>query len=303
MTQAKRDGRTLRNWVLNLVARGFTGTMLALPYRLRVPLAGWLMARVVGPMAGYTRRARAMLALGMPELAPSEVARLARASLDNAGRAVIESYSGAEFLARLQGQVLSGPGSAALAEAEASGRPVILVSGHFGNYDVLRGHLAQTGHRIGALYRPASNPWVNRHYVAAMSGIAAPVFARGPEGLRNMLRFLRGGGILAVLFDQYPPSGAYLRFFGRPTFTTLAPAELALKFDAVMIPVYALRQPDGLSFELVTETPIAHSTPEEMMQALCDSLEARVRAHPGQWLWTHRRWRAKDADGAAPEQP
>ncbi|MDP1667662.1 lysophospholipid acyltransferase family protein [Phaeovulum sp.] len=294
-----RRGRTVANWLINLIARGFVGSMLALPYRWRVPLAGWLMARVVGPLAGYSRRARASLALALPELPEPERRRLARASLDNAGRAVIESYSGAEFLAHLGGQVPIGPGMQALRDALAAGRPTLLVSGHIGNYDAFRGALANSGLRIGALYRPANNPWVNVHYVRAMSGIATPLFARGREGLGAMIRFLRGGGVLGVLFDQHPPSGVVLRFFGRPTLTTLSVAELALKYNALVVPIYALRRADGLHFDLVTEAPIAHAAPEAMMQALSDSLEARVRANPGQWLWAHKRWRLDAAETSA----
>jgi KDO2-lipid IV(A) lauroyltransferase len=307
MTETAPTGRTIANWLVNLLARAFTGAMLALPYRWRVPLAGWLMARVLGPLAGYNRRARASLALALPELPEAERRRLARASLDNAGRAVIESYSGPEFLARFAGRLPEGPGMAALAEAQAAGRPVIIVSGHIGNYDVCRGTLSQAGYRVGGLYRPASNPWVNTHYVRAMGQISSPLFARGRQGLGEMLRFLRGGGVLALLFDQHPPSGAMLRQFGRPTFTTLSVAELALKYHAPVIPIYALRRADGLDFDLFTEAPVPHSTPEAMMQALNDSLERQIRAHPGQWLWAHRRWRPGDGgageDGAGDATP
>ncbi|MBW6506963.1 MAG: lauroyl acyltransferase [Rhodobacteraceae bacterium] len=306
MTATERRGKTVANWLVNLIARAFTGAMLALPYRWRVPLAGWLMSRVLGPLAGYNRRARASLALAMPELPEAERRRLARASLDSAGRAVIESYSGPEFLSRFEGRLPEGPGMEALAQAQAEGRPVIIVSGHIGNYDVCRGTLARAGYPIGALYRPASNPWVNTHYVRAMAQISAPLFARGRQGLGEMLRFLRGGGVLALLFDQHPPSGAMLRFFGRPTLTTLSVAELALKYDALVVPIYALRRPDGLGFDLFTEAPVPHSTPEAMMQALNDSLERQIRAHPGQWLWAHRRWRADDAlagDATPPAPP
>ena len=70
---------------------------------------------------------------------------------------------------------------------------------------------------------------------------------------------------------------------------------MALKLNAVVIPCYGIRQPDGLTFRLVFEDPIPHGTPEQMGQALNDSLERRIRAHPGQWLWIHRRWKGADA--------
>jgi KDO2-lipid IV(A) lauroyltransferase len=78
---------------------------------------------------------------------------------------------------------------------------------------------------------------------------------------------------------------------GRKARTSLSAAERALKYNCLLVPVYGIRQPDGISFELLIEPPIPHSTPEIMTQALNDSLEAQVRAHMDQWFWVHRRWR------------
>jgi KDO2-lipid IV(A) lauroyltransferase len=77
---------------------------------------------------------------------------------------------------------------------------------------------------------------------------------------------------------------------GHPAMTALSAAELALRYDAVVIPAYGLRQPDGLGFDLILEAPVPPDTPEAMTQALNRSLEAHVRTHMDQWLWTHRRW-------------
>lgn len=288
--QADPD-RTFANWSLNLLARGLIGLLLALPYRWRVPFAGWMLAHVIAPLGGYRRRIRDNLAHVLPGLPKAEVRRICREVPDNAGRTFAEIYSGPEFLARLQDRLPQGPGMEALRAAQAAGRPVLLVSGHIGNYDAVRGALGAHGYKVGALYRTARNPWINVHYLRAMSRIGTPLFARGRRGLGGMVRHLRDGGILAILIDQHVAPGARLTFFGRPAMTTLSVAELALKYGAVVIPVYALRRPDGLSFDIITEAPIPHSTPEAMMQALNDSLEARVRTHMGQWLWVHRRWK------------
>jgi KDO2-lipid IV(A) lauroyltransferase len=78
---------------------------------------------------------------------------------------------------------------------------------------------------------------------------------------------------------------------------------MALKYDALVVPVYGRRLPDGLNFELIFERPIAHTTPPEMTQALNDSLEAQVRADMKQWLWIHRRWRGQTPDQPADQPP
>lgn len=66
---------------------------------------------------------------------------------------------------------------------------------------------------------------------------------------------------------------------------------MALKYDAVLIPTYAIRQPDGLSFQIIVDPPIPQGTPEAMTQALNDNLERLIRRYPEQWFWIHRRWK------------
>lgn len=281
----------LRHWLQDRVLRGLIWLLLRLPYRWRVPLCGWVLSRIIAPAAGYRGRIRQNLALVLPDLPPDEVERLARAVPDNVGRTVIEIYSGAEFIARAAGHPLTGGGVAALDEAHRSQRPVILVTGHFGNYDASRAALIARGYRVGALYMPMANRYFNEHYVAAISGIGTPLFPRGRSGMANMVRHLRSGGMLGLLVDQHMGHGEPLTFFGQQAMTALSAADLALKYDALLVPTYAVRAADGLSFDIIVEPPIPHSTPDVMTQALNDSLEALVRQNLDQWFWIHRRWK------------
>lgn len=278
-------------WLWDRALRIILWLLLRLPYGWRVPMFGWLTSRVVAPIAGYDRRVRENLARILPDLPPEEVRRIERAVPDNVGRTMIEMYSGPQFIARAARHAPTGPGLAELEAASAAGRPIIIVTGHFGNYNAARAALIARGHVIGGLYRPLDNPWFNKHYVAAMEGIGKPMFSRGRRGMGEMVRFLRGGGKLGLLIDQRMQQGAKLTFFGHEALTALSAAELALKYDALLLPVYAIRQPNGLDFEIIVEAAIAPDTPEAMTQALNDSLEALVRQHPEQWFWIHRRWK------------
>lgn len=280
-----------RDRVQTGIVRGLIGLALALPYRWRVPLFGWLVARLVAPLAGWPARIRANLALAWPELPPAEVDRLCREVPDSVGRTVIEIFSGPEFIARAAAIPPTGPGVAALEAAHAAGRPVVLVTGHFGNYDASRAALVARGYRVGALYMPMKNASFNRIYEAAIGRIGQPLFPRGPKGLGALVRHLRSGGMVGMLVDHNMDHGALLEFFGVEARTALSAAELALKYDALLVPTYGVRRPDGLGFDIVVEAPIAPGTPEAMTQALNDSLEALVRRHPEQWFWVHRRWK------------
>lgn len=272
----------------NLVARGLIGLALALPYRLRVPLMGWLLRRLVGPAAGYSKRACENLALIWPDMPLTERSKIAAQSLDNTGRTLIENYS-ASFTARQSRLIPTGPGLAALDAAKAQGRPVILVSGHFGNYEAARACLVARGFTVGGLYRPMTNPYFNAHYIRTMEAFGGPVFPQGRAGTAGFVKHLKAGGLLVLLFDQRAP-GEAIDFLGHPAQTALSAAELALRYDADLIPFYATRQADGLSFSVELESPIPRGSALDMTTALSRSLEARVRANPGQWFWVHRRW-------------
>lgn len=302
MAKRKSRLRTARDWLTDRVVRAAIFVLMRLPYETRIPAAGRL-ARMIAPFAGYRARIRDNLALVLPEMPADQVRRVQSEVPDTMGRVLIELYSGPEFAARAATLPFQGPGLAALDEAHAAGRPVLLVTGHFGNYDAARAALLARGFRVGGLYRPMNNRFFNPHYVQAMESVGKPVFPRGRAGLSDMLRFLRRGGMLGIVIDQYQKKGAVLSFMGRPAVTALSAAELALRYDALVIPTYGRRRPDGIGFDILLEAPIPHTTAEAMTQALNDSLSARVLADPGQWLWTHRRWKLRKSHRARVDVP
>lgn len=283
------------HFLVNLAARGLIGLALALPYAWRVGFVGWLMRRVIGPLAGYRQRALQNLALVWPDRPLAERQAIAESALDNAGRTLIENYSTRAFTARAAAIEPEGPGYAALIAARNDKRPVILVSGHFGNYEAARAALVARGFQIGGLYRNLSNRYFNAHYVKTMQAFGGPVFPQGRAGTAGFVRHLKEGGQLVLLFDQDVASGVALPFLGHPARTALSAAELALRLKADLIPFFATRQPDGLGFQVTLDAPIPHSDPETMMRAVTRALETRVTAHPGQWFWIHRRWKGATA--------
>lgn len=275
------------DFLLNQLVRGIIRVVLALPYTRRVPVMGWLMRKIIGPVAGYRRRARNNLAMIWPEMPVAARAALAAEVLDNVGRTLIENYSFDDFKARMAQAVPHGPGLTVL---EAS-KGAVLVSGHFGNYEAARACLLARGYPLAALYRPMSNPYFNAHYIETLAAMGGPIFAKGRQGLGGFMRHLKQGGTVAMLFDLRVADGVSMPFLGRPALTTLSPAEMALRYDVPLIPFFATRGPGGLDFDIRIEEPIARGTAKEMMQRLTTRLEARIAEAPGQWFWIHRRWK------------
>ncbi len=272
------------------VIRGFLSVMLRLPYETRLNTAGWLADHVVAPLSGNRRRIRENLELAMPELTLEKREEIVHQVANSMGRMLMETYSDTEFLAQAAAAPITGPGNAVLEQAHQDGKAALMVTGHFGNYLAVRGSFLSRGIPIGGLYKRMSNPYFNDHYVAAMADFGEPLFERGRRGMANMLKHLRGGGFVGIVHDQRINDAPIYSFMGKPARTAESAAELALKYKVDLVPCYGIRQPDG-SYVIDTEAPIPHTNAQEMTQRLNDSLEAQVRAHPGQWMWTHNRWR------------
>jgi KDO2-lipid IV(A) lauroyltransferase len=257
-------------------------------------MMGVAVARIIGPLAGYKRRALDNLALIWPDMPAMQRANIAARCLDNVGRTFIENYSADDFPERMAANQLTGDGVLALEQAVAGKKPVILVSGHYGNYEATRAALVARGLNIGGLYRDMKNPYFNAHYVKTMEAFGGPVFPQGRRGTAGFVRHLKEGGQLVLLFDQHVFNAPLFDFLGKPANTAVSAAELALRYDALLIPFYGIRQPDGLTFQTVLEAPVPHSDPITMTQALSDSLAARIKNDPAQWFWVHRRWRPQN---------
>lgn len=268
------------------------GIARALPWRARVAFGGWLGRRIVTGVPKFRRRVEANLAYVLPELDAPARARIAAETGETFGRTFVEIFSMAEFKARRPWGEARGPGLQAAREARAAGRPVLLVTGHFGQWEAGRAAAAEAlGREIAGVYRPLNNPYLDAPYVRELELGGRPMFPKGPAGLRGLLGHLTKGGAVAMLVDQYDRRAPLLDFLGRPAPSLTLAADLALRTGAALIPGYGLRAADGLTMQVTLEAPIPHTTASEMTQALNDSLAAQVRAHPGQYFWLHRRWR------------
>ncbi|MCB5412318.1 lysophospholipid acyltransferase family protein [Pseudogemmobacter faecipullorum] len=283
---------TIQDWIVDRVLRAALWLMLRFPWGQRLAISAGFVS-LLSHFTSWRRRIRENLALIMPELPQAEVERLVREVPASFGRTMIELYSPEEFSARIAREELKGPGVPALEAAHAQGRAVLLVTGHIGNYDAMRAALITRGYRVGGLYKPMVNRFFNDHYVSTIERIGEPLFPRNRNGMSEMLRFLRSGGMLGVVLDQHMYSGVLLNFMGQPAKTSLSVAEMALKYNALIVPTYGIRRPD-LGFDLIVEAPVEAGDPLETTQKLNDSLEAQVRAHPDQWIWMHRRWRPEN---------
>lgn len=255
---------------------------------------GGFIGREIFARTRVTKRARDNLIAAFPEKSAAERDAIIRTMWDNLGRTVAE-------YAHLDKFDLGGPDPRIrvnnLEEIEKiRGKGVLIVSGHFANWEIMPISASRYGIDGAIVYRPPNNPYVDRYIARARAhkGYAEQISKH--QGTRRIFTLLRGGKAILLLADQKTNEGIAVPFFGRDAMTTPAPAALALKLKVPMI--FASNKRLGGARFAVTVYPPLDFTPSgdddadmrAMTAAINLRLEEMVRTDPGQWLWIHRRW-------------
>ncbi len=263
------------------------------------------MGRGMGRLIWYfngrdRRRSLDHLALALPELPAKERLRIAREGFLYQGMNAAELL---HLLRRNADEVLPYmeiQGWENVEAARATGRSILILTGHCGNWELIAVALRNGGLPPAAIARPLDDPRLQEMVVKVRSHLGTTTIARGTRGAaRQMLGALRGGGAIAMLIDQdINVDGVWVPFFGRPAFTPAGPAELALRQGMRVIPSFIERRPDGghlLRFLPVLDLP---NDTREATALMTAEIEQQIRRRPEQWVWWHKRWRRQPPTGA-----
>ena len=168
---------------IDLVLRGIIGFTRLFGYCTRVKLFGFIASYVVAPVFGYIKKAVRNLQLVHPDMSTREARKIAHEVATNFGKNMIENYNKHDVAAALKPENIGGAGYDQMMVAIAEGRPVMLVSGHIGNYEAMRIALYTLGHQSACLFRPAK--------IAMKTGaLFVPCFThRGPDGMTHHIDF------------------------------------------------------------------------------------------------------------------
>ena len=268
--------------------------------------------------APRTRRVREALATALP---PRELAKLSRDVFAHLAQGLVELLllRGRQRAALLERVDVSGLDQlAAAARATASGG-VVVVSAHLGNWELACAKLASLGIPVSVVYRGprGPRPSVLDEALFALRGRGgseaggAPVeqIPLGRAGLPGV-RALDAGRKLLVLLDQNAgrEQGVFVDFFGRPACTRSGPIALAALRGVPVVPAFIRREAGGRRHQLEFQPALdleagARSDPEALernVQRVTRVIEQAIRREPGQWIWTHRRWRTRPGSAVDP---
>ncbi len=282
-------------WRLEAAAfAGFIGLMRLIGLGAASNFGGWVL-RTLGPRTGTHRTVIRNLRIAFPDMDPAERERLAVAQWEQTGRTFAETAV-MDRLTPASGRI-DIVGAERLEAIRASGKPVVFVAGHMANIETMAAVLVASGIPVQVTYRAANNPYVDAQIIAARARYGIKLFApKGGDGARELLAGMSRGESVALMNDQKFNEGPEVVFFGQPVNAAPGPSRLALRFGTVIQPMSVVRLP-GVRFRVTAHEPVEITPTGDRqadiaagVQAITTFIEGRVREHPVDWFWVHKRW-------------
>ena len=176
----------------------------------------------------------------------------------------------------------------------AKNKPIIFISGHFANFELMSMEITRLNINLATIYRPLNNFFLNplMEYLRKKY-VCKNQIKKGINGVREAIDFIKKKHSIALMIDQRVSEGEKIDFFGKPALTTTLPAQLAIKYDLDIVPVFIERIENNkfrIEFQNIIESK-NFKDKFELTLALNKTLEKMIVRNPDQWIWTHNRWK------------
>ena len=181
-----------------------------------------------------------------------------------------------------------------LEKIKKEGKPVVFISGHFSNFELMAMQLELSGIKLSAVYRPLNNIFLNQTMEDLRRNfICKNQIKKGLGGVREIIKAFAQNSSVALMIDQRVSEGEKSLLFNKPTYTTTIPAQLIKKYKCPVVPIYIERK-NNLFFDIIIEDPIYFNEKEDIKNItlkLNNWLENKILLNPDQWIWTHNKWK------------
>ena len=245
----------------------------------------------IGPLFKSRKIIFSNLDIAFKNLDIDEKSKIEKEMWSNYGLTFVEYFFLNKF--RSQNLHIQVKGTNILDQIKKEKKPVIFISGHFSNFELMSMELTKYGINLVTIYRPLNNFFINplmeklrKKYVCKNQ------IKKGVAGVKAAIKFLDNDTSLALMIDQRLSEGEKIPFFGRDASTTTLPAQLSIKKNLNIIPVYLERK--GLNFfnmEILKPIQMTNENKHSVTKRLNNIIEEFIIRRPGQWIWTHNRWK------------
>jgi len=263
--------------------------------RLKLSSAiGGKLFQIVGPIFRSNKLIRENIKKALPQLNNEEIKKINKQMWNNYGRIFSEYMFLKNFRYNLNQSNITIHGQEILDEIKKSNTPVIFVSGHFSNFELMAMQIEKSGIKLAAIYRPLNNKFLNTIMERIRKKyICKEQIKKGISGVRDIVKFYKKNYSIALMIDQRVSEGIKVNFFKHKALTTTIPAQLVKKYKMPIVPVFIERF-ENIKFKITFQKPIYFSDDasiENITSKLNEGLEKMILSKPEQWIWSHNRWK------------
>ena len=248
----------------------------------------------VGPFFRSKNLIESNILKAFPNLSKNEIEKITKKMWNNYGRILAEYIFIKDFrLSKLENNI-EIEGQEILEKIRQSNEPVIFISGHFNNFELMAMQIEKSGINLAAIYRPLNNRFLNfimerirKKYICKNQ------IQKGISGTRQLLTFFKKKTSIALMIDQRVTQGIKSNFFKHEASTTTIPAQFVKKFKCKVVPIY-IERVKNTNFKLTIHEPLIYSDEETIESITLDLnylLEKLILKNPEQWIWSHNRWK------------
>ena len=253
-----------------------------------------LLSKKIGPFFRSKELISKNILKAFPNISKDDLNHLATNMWGNYGRILAEYVFLKNFRKTIPTINLKVVGQEILNEIRKNKKPVIFISGHFNNFELMAMHIEKSGINLATIYRPLNNPFLN----VLMENIRKKYICKnqikkGFAGSRQLLSFFKNSYSIALMIDQRVSQGIKSKFFNNEAYTTTIPAQLVKKFNCKIVPIYIERIGD-VNFTLTINNSIEYSNDHSIKDITLDlnqRIEKMILNRPEQWIWSHNRWK------------
>ena len=260
---------------------------------------GSILGRLIGPLFRSKNITKQNIKIGLGNLDEKRETEIINAMWSNIGRTFAEYAFLKNFkFDKTNFSHIKINGTNYLEQIKKNNEPVIFYSGHFANFELMAMELDKFGIKAAAIYRPLNNFLLNpiMEYLR-MKYICPNQIPKGRMGMREIISRVKDGYSIALMVDQRVGEGLRIPFFNKPAHTTTVPAQLALKYNCRLVPIF-LERKEGINFEMTVHEPYeiqktgdADRDTKSITLKINQLIEKMIIKNPTQWLWSHNRWK------------
>ncbi|AFS46876.1 Bacterial lipid A biosynthesis acyltransferase [alpha proteobacterium HIMB5] len=256
-------------------------------------LASYLFIKL-GPLFRSKKTIYSNISLAFPNSEENLKKNISKKMWQSYGKILAEYIFIKNFRNLNSEKYLNIKGQKILDDVKNSNKPVIFISGHFDNFELMAMHIEKSGIKLAAIYRPLNNYFLNPTMENIRKKfICEKQIKKGISGTKEILKHFKSGTSIALMIDQRVSEGIRSTLFDKDALTTTIPAQFIKKFNCKIVPIFIERN-NVENFNLEIMSPLTFNnqeTVESITLKLNKILEKMIMRNPHQWIWSHNRWK------------